>query len=309
MDPPRKLTAQFLVTQSQVGLSTARPVRAQTRHTGTHVFLHDHTYYEICLINDGRATHQTEWFDAPARQGTVAVIPPGRIHGFRDGTGLVGTDVYYLAEWLLGELKSLWGHSGLVPLFLSALLFPRLKQARPFQFDLDAREYEAAMIELEDIKREDGSKTPSILYLESCFLKFLILLSRSYMRQAPRELGFEFRREVWFALERIEEVAFGSQAFSVGDLAHQIGMSADHFQRIFKEATGWSPSEYFQMRRYQFACKLLLSPESRISDVAYRLGYSDAAHLSRVFKQFHGISPREYRQLYAAEHRQESSDS
>jgi AraC-like DNA-binding protein len=296
-----KLTAQFLVTTSQVGLSTARPVRAEQRRPSTHVFPHDHTYYEIFVVRDGRAIHQTECFDAPVQRGSVVVIPPGRVHGFKDGVGLAGTDVYYLAEWLLSELKNLWGHSGLVPLFLAALLFPRLREARPFQFDLDAREYQAAMIELNDIQREAEAPDCSILYLESCFLKFLILLSRSYVRQAPTDPGFQFRREVWLALQRIEEIVSSSQSFSVAALARQVGVSADHFQRIFKEATGWSPSEYFQMRRYQFACKLLLNPENSISDVAYRLGYADSAHLSRVFKRLHGVSPREYRQQFAAQ--------
>jgi AraC family transcriptional regulator len=77
-------------------------------------------------------------------------------------------------------------------------------------------------------------------------------------------------------------------------------MSPDHFTRVFKEATGWSPSEYFQMRRVHHACNMLLNAETNISEVAYRLGYADAAHLSRVLKRFRGISPREYRKSFVS---------
>jgi len=93
------------MTQKQVGLSTSRPVRTQVWNVGRRVWPHDHTYYEICVVNKGHATHQTEFFDAPARQGTVVIIPPGKVHAFDDGSQLVVTNVYYLAEWFLGELK------------------------------------------------------------------------------------------------------------------------------------------------------------------------------------------------------------
>jgi len=294
----RKLTPQYTVTQKFVGLSTRRPVRAQQYDAGSAVWPHDHTYYEICLINDGRATHQTEFFEGPARQGTVVVVPPGKVHAFADGHQLIVTNVYYLAEWFLGELKHLWEHEALIPLFLVDSLFPRSGHAKPFQFDLDAREYENARIELEQMEREWDAKSPSVLYMESCFLKLLVLLSRCHARQAPGEMPFQFRRVVWLALESIEEVTLNSESFSVSKLAAEAGVSPIHFTRVFKEATGWSPTEYFQMRRVHHACRMLLNPEYNISEVAQRLGYADASHLSRLFKRFRGMSPREYRRMY-----------
>ena len=297
----RKLTSRRTITQSYVGLSTSRPVRAEQWEIGSNVWPHDHTYYEICVINHGRATHQTDFFDAPARQGTVVIIPPGKVHAFSDGQKLVVTNVYYLAEWFLAELKPLWGQEALIPLFLADSLFPRSGHAKPFQFDLNAGEYETAMIELEHMKQEWDAKKPSVLYMEACFLKLVILLSRCYVRQSPREMHFHFRRPVWLTLESIEEITLASQNFSVSKLAGEVGMSPVHFSRVFKEATGWSPTEYFQMRRVHHACKLLLNPEYNISEVAQRLGYADAAHLSRLFKRCRGMSPREYRQMYVSD--------
>jgi len=186
----------------------------------------------------------------------------------------------------------------LIPPFLADSLFPRSGHAKPFQFELNVGEYETMMIELEHMKREWDAKKPSVLYMESCFLKLLILLSRCYVRQSPREVHFKFRRTGWLTLESIEELTLSSQSFSVSKLAGDAGMSPVHFTRIFKEATGWSPTEYFQMRRVHHACKMLLNPEHNISDVASRLGYADASHLSRLFKRCRGMSPREYRQMY-----------
>jgi len=55
----------------------------------------------------------------------VIVVPPGDVHAFAKVRGLEVTNVYYLAEWLLDELKSLWDQDGLVPLFLARSLFRR----------------------------------------------------------------------------------------------------------------------------------------------------------------------------------------
>ncbi len=299
MNPtPPKLIAHHTITQARVGLSTTRPVRAQRWDMGSFILPHDHTYYEICVVNSGHGLHQTDYFQTPAGPGTVVVIPPGKVHAFAEGHRLIGTNIYYLTEWLLTELTQLWQQDSLVSLFLADSLFPRSNHARPYQFDLETRESESVMIDLEDMQREWDVTTPSVLFMQSSFLKVLIRLSRSYARQSPRERGFQFRRPVWEALERIEESLLGSESFSVAALARQLGVSPDHFTRLFKEATSWSPLEYFQMRRVHHACKLLLDPEAKISDIAYRLGYADAAHLSRVFKRFRGTSPREYRRVY-----------
>lgn len=297
---PAKLTPAFTVSQQQVGLSAGRPVRAQLGDTVNGVPPHNHTYYEICVIHAGEAIHQTEFFEAPVRHGSVVVIPPGKVHAFVNGDKLHGTNVYYLTEWLLSGLDQLWEQESLVPLFLADSLFPHSEHAKPFQFDLNAREYEAVMIDLEDMRREWNESKPSVLYMETCFLKLLILLSRSYARQAPEETGFRFRRPVWLAIESIEATMLHSQSLSVSQLARQLNLSTHHFARLFREATGWTPTEYFQMRRVQHACKMLLNRDHNISEVAYRLGYSDSAHLSRMFKRYRGMSPREYRRMYVS---------
>ena len=48
--------------------------------------------------------------------------------------------------------------------------------------------------------------------------------------------------------------------------------------------------------RYRQACKLLAERGTRISEVAYALGYNDVANFSRAFKRWSGKTPREYRE-------------
>ena len=103
---------------------------------------------------------------------------------------------------------------------------------------------------------------------------------------------------MWAALEHVERVLAEGDAFSVKDLAAAVGASPDHLARVFRAATGRSPTQYFQNRRAQYAGLLLLDPRRSVTDVAYELGFADAAHLSRSFRKLRGMSPRDYRREF-----------
>lgn len=292
------LVRKGTVSQARVGLSATRPVRAQPMSVVADVAPHDHEYYEICVVRRGSARHLTESEERRVAKGSVVVIPPPRVHAFRGVTDLHVTNVYYLGEWLLADLPQLWGHDALVPLFLATDLFPRAVAARARQFGLDVDEFDAAMDELGDLVREWNASQPSVAYLKSCLLKLLIGLSRSYVRQQGRETGCRFRPEVWLALQAVEDAIAESRPFSVATVAAKSDSSRDRFARLFKEQTGWSPLDYFQMRRVHHACNLLLNSGHSITEVAHQLGYADAAHFCRLFKRHRGMSPREYRRTY-----------
>ena len=346
----QRLVPLHTITQAQVQLSASRPVRTQMLDVAGEVRPHDHDYYEISMGHAGSATHETDHYGLPFGNGTVVIIAPGQTHAFSSVKKLRVTNIYYLAEWLLTELRALWENDGLVPLFLAASLFRRpISDVRVPQFSLTPEESADCARELADIAAELTLPQPSLVLLKSSLLKFLIRLARSHnerlvhrgdaetrrtnfegeegrvgRRHSPPPLAgegaggrgvrcspsplegegrvrgsFGFRPEIWTALDSVEESIRQSTPFSVDALADQAGLSTDHLSRLFKEATGWPPMDYFQRRRIHHACTWLLNPRHSITDVALALGFSDAAHFSRLFRQHQGLTPRDYRKMYA----------
>ncbi|HYF52571.1 MAG TPA: AraC family transcriptional regulator [Planctomycetota bacterium] len=273
-------------------------MRVQELPVPGNVSPHDHDYYEICLIRRGTGTHLTEDAERPMRPGTITIIPPRKVHSIVDVHGMEVTNIYYLPEWLLTDLRTLWETDGLVPLFLAESLFRRPEQTTVPQFNLEDGALAACMKELADTHTEWQRPSPSIAFMKSSFLKFLILVSRAYAAQQSRELGFSFRREIWQALDEVEKCLAESRPLKVAALAKSLHLSTDHASKLFKDATGLSPQEYYQRRRIQQACRLLLNPAQSITDVGLALGYSDTAHLSRLFTRHVGMSPRQYRKVY-----------
>jgi AraC family transcriptional regulator, L-rhamnose operon regulatory protein RhaS len=290
----------YTISQQRVKLAADRPVRIQDFPTRGDVKPHDHAYYEICIVRNGSAMHHTEAYQQRVHAGTIVIVPPGKVHAFTETEDFVLTNVYYLAEWLLSDLRSMWDSEGLVPLFLSASLFRRPEELQVPQIDLSGVEFSPCSEELDDTAAELNRQNPSIIFIRASFLKFMILVSRAYIARQSHEVGFSFRREVWRAMESIEQCITDCRPLNVAELAAALHLSANHLRLVFKQATGWSPLAYFQRRRIHHACQLLLNPRNSISEIGYSLGYADTAHLSRFFTRFVGMSPRAYRKRYDA---------
>jgi AraC-like DNA-binding protein len=82
--------------------------------------------------------------------------------------------------------------------------------------------------------------------------------------------------------------------FSLPALAQELQISPRTLTRKL-EAEGCTFSALVEERRCEDAKELLSQPELRISDVAIKLGYADAANFTRAFRKWMGLTPSEYR--------------
>jgi AraC-like DNA-binding protein len=85
------------------------------------------------------------------------------------------------------------------------------------------------------------------------------------------------------------------QPLPLGDVAKHAGLSASHFCRMFKDSTGLTLTDYINRCRVEWAKRELLKPESRISEIAFLVGYQSLSQFNRSFARIVGASPTEYR--------------
>ena len=84
---------------------------------------------------------------------------------------------------------------------------------------------------------------------------------------------------------------------SISDLASECKVSASHFARAFRQASGMPPHRWLMKRRVERAKRLLLEGEQELAQIALACGFVDQSHLTRVFAQFEGQSPGKWRRL------------
>jgi AraC-like DNA-binding protein len=85
---------------------------------------------------------------------------------------------------------------------------------------------------------------------------------------------------------------------SVGSIARAVGLSVAHLHRLFRQCEAQPLAHYIWAERLE-ACKRLLADPAAgrsVSEIAFGLGFNDAAHFSRAFRARFGISPREWRE-------------
>ncbi|MFC7371981.1 DUF6597 domain-containing transcriptional factor [Fictibacillus iocasae] len=83
---------------------------------------------------------------------------------------------------------------------------------------------------------------------------------------------------------------------SIADLAHSIGYTQRHLNRLFKDHTGVNPKMLSQIFRFEKTCTYLHSnSEEHPADVIAAMGYYDQPHFNKEFKRFSGMTPLEYK--------------
>ena len=84
----------------------------------------------------------------------------------------------------------------------------------------------------------------------------------------------------------------------LSSLASEIGVTEEHFCRIFKEFAGIRPFEYITDLRIQTAKTILFeNPEQKIEDVARECGYHSTSYFIKKFKEREHMPPQKYRAM------------
>ena len=84
-------------------------------------------------------------------------------------------------------------------------------------------------------------------------------------------------------------------AITPEELARITCMSYSKFRKIFKEYTGFAPSQYIQEVRITMAKELLTNTSKSIKEIAIELGYEKKDYFFTVFKKVTGNTPITYR--------------
>jgi AraC family transcriptional regulator len=82
---------------------------------------------------------------------------------------------------------------------------------------------------------------------------------------------------------------------SLDAMAGIAAMSATHFSKAFKAATGRSPLQYVISARLEQASVLLKTSALTVAEIAWRVGYQDLSRFGQHFKRKFGTTPAAFR--------------
>lgn len=121
-----------------------------------------------------------------------------------------------------------------------------------------------------------------------------------HMNQLTENRGCDFRYFDKGQIQKTKKIRdylvenFESRV-SIEDLVKKSGIGATTFHQVFLQIYGETPYAYLKKYKMNFAAKVLLESDVKISDIASELGYSNSSKFAKAFYSVYGVLPREYR--------------
>jgi len=91
------------------------------------------------------------------------------------------------------------------------------------------------------------------------------------------------------------EAHLEDEAFSPDDLAREVGMSRAQFYRKLRALTDQPAGLFIRSIRLQRAADLLKQGAGTVTEIAYKVGFSNQPYFSKCFQEYFGMTPTEYK--------------
>lgn len=85
------------------------------------------------------------------------------------------------------------------------------------------------------------------------------------------------------------------EKISLDEAARAVNASTRHFCKVFKEATGYTFTDYLARIRVEKAKNMLQNPHLRVSEIAFETGFDSISQFNRSFKRITGLAPTQFR--------------
>lgn len=90
------------------------------------------------------------------------------------------------------------------------------------------------------------------------------------------------------------------RGLSLAGLSRALGVNGQYLTRLFTRVVGQRMHAYIQDLRVYHACRLLLSTDKRIREIALESGFRRPERFSRAFRDHIGVAPTAYRRIFTA---------
>lgn len=265
------------------------------------------------LVTEGRAHVQLEGADPLAlRAGDVIVLPHGDPHTVCNGAPThIAESGEALGSALKGRPRTLRLEGGGEPTNIICGFFGCNRNADrlflaglPHSFKIHLRDdsteswLERSVQHLAG-EAERGRPGADVLLSKMAEALFIETLRR-YMQQLPPEqtgwLAGARDPVVGGALARLHEDP--SRAWTLDDLASEVGASRSVLGERFARFLGESPMAYLARWRLQLAARSLETTDATVLHIALEVGYQSESAFSRAFKRELGVPPAQYRKQH-----------
>ncbi len=251
---------------------------------------HEHVFYEFVFVEKGFAIHNCNGITSILTPGDLFAVFPNHFHNYISPQNNIIYNCLFVKEGLGRDINEI--------LHLPGIDYEKLENCNKNWNKVHmnpAESVEIIRILETMITEEEQKKTGWKLRMKAGLIDLLALYSRAYEDKYEERNGMikNHSDKVYKALAYLEKNYANSK--HIHDMAEEFNINADYLSKIFKHATGLTPSEYLINLRLAKAVELLNSTDLSIAEISVKVGFDDPAYFARQFKKTMGLSPSSYK--------------
>ncbi|MDO6430449.1 helix-turn-helix transcriptional regulator [Flavitalea sp. BT771] len=247
---------------------------------------HKHNFYHFLLFTKGGGSHMIDFRQFPVQPYQMYFMIPGQVHSWNFEGEVDGYVINFP-----------------VPLFKEFLLDPDYIEQLPYFSGVlensviilppELRENVCAILE-NILKERAAENKQSLDMVKVLLMQLFITIGRLGFEHPTLQLtshNYTLARNFLRLLEQ-----------HVGTLklpkeyAELLFITPNHLNAVCKEILGRSAGDVIRHRVVLEAKRLMVNKELSISEIAYKLSFSDNAYFSKFFRKYAGVPPEDFRQ-------------
>jgi AraC family transcriptional activator of pobA len=244
---------------------------------------HRKEYYLLLLLTTGRGRYWVDTVPHEFRDDSLFFSTPAQVHA-KEEVQTAG-----LALCLTPEFFALAANADLRQ--LPFVQHPQLSYALRLA-PADWAELRPLYQRLVQEYEQPAHLHDELLY---AYLRVLLLtLGRLCYQQPDCAVAAPEMPSLYARLQSSIELHYKTRR-EVSAYAHLLHLSANHLNTVIKAQSGKTVLQHLHERQLLEAKRLLYHTELSVKEIAFELGFQDAAYFTRFFKRLAGVTPLLYR--------------
>lgn len=287
-------TAEWLSTMREVDYFFAKDTdvcfRKHERYTPE--FIHSHTFFEILYVYEGGCVNTVGGIPLHMRTGDICFITPGETHSLAVFDESIVINILVRTSTFQKTFFHIMEQGDILSDYLCSCLSGSGKNRYMLIHTGDDAfiQSQIAFLYLESYNQERYSAQ----MLNSGFMTVLYYILRNHIQNTEIEYQDRYNKRIIDILGYIRD---NYAQISLESAAREFHYNPSYLSRMLKQSVGKTFSELLRECRMTEACRLLLSPDDKLSveEIGVAVGYTHAEHFIRTFRQVFHMTPTAYR--------------
>ncbi len=255
---------------------------------------HNHTYFEIIFIRDGKGKHILNGNTLPYQKGDIFLLGPEDYHLFQ----IENTTCFAFIRFTESFVKDPAG----------------TQKHRNWQYVVDslftsAYKSGGSIVKCQEERRVLDSLLAVLIYeyqnrhneayeviIESLMKALSSILVRNLIQQATADARkLKSSTLIDRLLIYIRQNISRPEKLKMESLSEEFNYAPTYLSAYFKKQVGDSLQQYIMKYRLSLVAKALQNSDRTVSSISFEFGFTDESHLSKMFRKYYGHSPKSFR--------------